>query len=358
MSRGAGASGHVPAAALSTALALPAGAAPPEARLAAPDPEAPVADAASVSAVDQAEALRQFREARVLYNAGQFEAAAEGFARSFAAAASPEAAYNAALAHEKIGDPVATLTWFRRYLERARKDSDPSYPLARARVEELRARVGELRVELRSRDAVRELRVNGEPVALDGFPRLLLPGPVTLRFLGANPGQVVDIASEVRPGETATIYFPGFAEAAPPQPRPPVARRDPPVVRPPLPAGPTQRQKTLRALFWTGAGATLAGVATMSAFGGLALDRRSTYYALGEACDRGEDCVDHDAREAYRLAAARFGTATNVTVGVTAGLAAITLVIGIVALRESRLARTGNRAGRLQLTAGGLRVAF
>lgn len=302
---------------------------------------------------DQAEALRLFREARALYTTGRPREAALAFERSFAAAASPEAAYNAALAHDKTDDPVATLTWFRRYLEIARTDTDPSYPVALARADELRARVAELRVELKTPGDVRELRVNGEPVPLDSFPRIVRPGPLSLRFTGAAPGQTVDIPSEARAGETATIYFPGFA-------RPVVADPAPkPIVRPdPVDLAPSPHLRPLKIAFWTGAGLTAASGVAIAVLGSLA--RREDRIYEDSSCDAGvcPDGYDFTVRENHLLAARRLETATNATIGVTVGLAVVTLALGIAALRESRRPRTQTRASRLLPAPGGLLVAF
>jgi hypothetical protein len=326
----------------------------PPARAAEPPPVAAHESASEPADTKQAEAIRLFREARALYTAGQPREAALAFEGSFAAAASPEAAYNAALAHDKTDDALATLKWFRRYLEIAQKDTDPSYPLAVARAAELRARVGELRVELERPGEVREIRVNGQPVPLDSFPRLVIPGRVELQFIGAGPGQVVDIASDTSAGETATIYFPGFAK--------PVAKPDPqPLVRPPAPPPEPKPNKRLRALkiaFWTSAGATGASAILMAAFGGVAL-REFKLWKTGACIDNvcPPDFVDHDTWMAHHTAADRYDDYTNVMIGVTSGLAVVSLALGIAALRESRRPRASTRA-RFLPGPGGLLVAF
>lgn len=335
---------------LTAALTLPARAAEPPPEVA---PEV-ASGSASEPADKQAEAIRLFREARALYTGGQPREAAIAFEGSFAAAASPEAAYNAALAHDKADDPLATLKWFRRYIEIAQKDTDPSYPLAVARTAELRARVGELRVELERPDEVLEIRVNGQPVPRDSFPQLVLPGRVELQFIGAGPDQVVDITSDADAGETATIYFPGFAK--------PLIKTDPqPIVRQPDPKPTPRPNKRLRALkiaFWTSAGATGASAILMAAFGGVAL-REFRLWKDG-ACDDNvcpPEFVDHATWMAHNTAADRYGDYTNVMIGVTSGLAVVTLALGIAALRESRRPRASTRA-RFLPGPGGLHVAF
>lgn len=339
---------------LCESLALSARAAPlvdpPSSAPEAAPPSVAVAEATPVSG--QAEALRLFRAARVLYNAGQYREAALGFEASFAAAESPEAAYNAALAHDRAGAPVATMTWFRRYLAVARAESDPSYPQALKRVEELRARLGELHLRIDHPEGLREIRVNGVPVAIEDFPRLVEPGRIEVRFIGEAPGQAVDIPSEVPAGGPSTIHFPGFVAAPAPQKAvvlPPVVRAEPPDPRQ------TPRYRRLRALFWTGAGLTAASAVTMGVLGGLVVRDFNNYHdAYDPNVPESEypaNAADQDRFHGYKLA-------TNAMIGVTAGLAAITVVLGIVTLREGRQARAITRAAQVRFAPGGLVVTF
>jgi hypothetical protein len=319
-------------------------AAAPEATV--PDPTVPV------SAQD--EALRLFRAAKALYGAGRYEEAARGFEASFKAAESPEAAYNAALAHDRVGARLATMLWFRRYLAVARRDSDPSYPLAVKRVEELRARLGELQLQIDDTDEIREVRVNGEVVALAEFPRLVEPGRVEVRLVGDEPGEVADIPAEVAPGGTWTIHFTGFARAQDePDPRPTV-----PIVRPQPGPDPEvlRRSKTLARLTWTGVGLTAASAITMGVFGGLAL-RSQENWERHLKPEGNIDPLDYDAAAADRDALQRNELVTNVMIGVTAGLAVITLALGLATVRERRKLRDG-AGGRVRVTAGGLQVVF
>lgn len=343
---------------LSSALALPVQAAPAPMGATTGTPteaqaEAPTtARVANLPAPDQAEALRLFRSARVLYNAGEYRQAALGFEDSYASAPSPEAAYNAALAHERVGDRVATLTWFRRYLTVARRDLDPSYPLAVQRVAELEARLGELTLRIDHPEAVREILVNNVVVALADFPLLLEPGRVELRFLGHRDDQVVDITSEVPVGGPVIIHFQGFVPAPGPKPEPrpvpepprrPTAPREPPGFR------------TLRGLFWTGTGFTGASAIAVGVLGGLTLRARSNYAATNvPMVPTGETAANQADQQHFN----DLRLATNVMIGVAAGLAVITLALGIVTLQQGRRLRSQARRGRLHLTASSLQLAF
>ncbi|MBA3548029.1 MAG: hypothetical protein H0T76_16230 [Nannocystis sp.] len=350
---------------LSAALALPADAAasPADIPPAAPADIAPAAPPAASSPTapptDQAEALRLFRAARVLYNAGEFREAARGFESSFAAAPSPESAYNAALAHERVGDRVATLRWFRRYLAVARRDTDPSYPLAVTRADELSAGLGELSLRIDQPEQLRELRVNGVVVALEDFPLLLEPGPVELRVLGERPDQVVTITSEIPAGGPATIHFPGFT-SAPDRPDPPPVE---PVksARPPRTTGARDprelpRHRTLQGLFWAGASLTGGSAIAVGVLGGLTLRARNNYEADYVPIVPKSDQGAPNRAAQQRLHDLRLST--NVMIGVATGLAVITLALGIVTLQNGRRLRSRARTGRLRLAAGGLQLAF
>jgi len=324
--------------ALALTLAAPAQAQTPPSAAPATAPETPTAEPSG-----QNEALRQFRAAKDLYNAGAFAEAAETFAASYEAAASPEAAFNAARAHDKRGDEVAAMTWIRRYLASAAPD-DASYPQAQQRAQELRARLGELRLQLDSTDELREIRVNGEVVTLADFPKLVTPGRVELRLFGAEPGEVADMPAEVAAGGTWTVQFTGFKPPEPePTPPPPRVLRPDPT---PMMSAP-RRGRPLAVLFWTGTGLTTASAITMGVFGGLVLRKHTGY----------PDCVQAGTCMTGRDSFLRYQKITNVMVGVTSGLAVITLALGLAALRERKAGREPTN-GRVRVTLDGVQVAF
>ena len=298
---------------------------------------------APTSTSDQGEALRRFRAARELYSAGAYADAARGFESSYAAAPSAEAAYNAAIAHDKTGLDLVTMAWLHLYLASALPD-DPSRPWAVQRVEELRARLGELDLQLDNPDEIHLLTLNGEEVTLADFPRLVTPGPIALRLVGGAPEEVADITAEVAAGGTWTIHFPGFARA--PEATAPL----PPVTRPEPQPEPDKPQPTrpLLALFWTATGLTAASGLATGVLGGLTLRAWNDY----PTCAQRLDCP------AARGPFQRHKDATNAMIGVTAGLAVITLALGLAALRERRRARRDDVAGRLRVTLAGVELAF
>jgi hypothetical protein len=302
----------------------------------------------------QAEARRVFRLGKEQFNAGDYAAAAVSFEASYAAAESAEAAYNAALAHDKAGRDLMTMGWFRKYLAFDASTTDKGYPHALRRVEELRARLGELRLQIDSRESVRAVLVNAEPVLITDFPRLVAPGRIDVRLFGDRADQVADIPVEVAAGGTWTIHFTGFARAV----SEPVLRPDPaPIVRADPPPDPVQgRRRVLSIATWSGVGVTVASAITMGVFGGLALRKSEAWNMY--LCDDGNVCPDQY-REAMAAADAlhRYRNAANVMVGVTAGLAVITLALGIAALRTRQKVQ-GEGKGRVRVTFTGLQWVF
>lgn len=290
-------------------------------------PEAPTAAAAP----DQAAALAHFREGKQRYGERRYAEAAEAFARSLAAAWSIEAAYNMALSLDRASDLVAALQAYRAYLERA-DVNDEHRATALERSELLRQRVGEVQLQIDSIEAIREIRINGAPVATSAFPWLTLPGPLEVEFVGEAPGQRRTIRADVRPGGTATIVFPGFVGpiAVPSdRPGPPVAPA--PKVEP--------RQRALRTAFWTTASLAAAGGVTVAVLGSLTLVYKERVEAGCDGiCAEGElpDRRDtfHDLR-----------AATNVAIPIAVALGVTAIALGVVWRRERSRSPASTRAG-------------
>jgi hypothetical protein len=91
-------------------------------------------------------------------------------------------------------------------------------------------------------------------------------------------------------------------------------------------------------------------------FGGLAVRSRDRW----EDHRAPEGNIPPDQKDAAlddRDAMNRNEFVTNVMIGVTAGLAVITLALGLATVRERRKLRDG-AGGRVRVTAGGLQVVF
>ncbi|WP_096329082.1 tetratricopeptide repeat protein [Nannocystis exedens] len=280
---------------------------------------------------DQAAALVYFREGKRHYNERRYAEAAQAFARSLEAAWSINAAYNKALSLDRASDLVGALQAYRDYLEHA-ETQDQHRATAIERSEQLRQRLGEVLLQIDSPEAIREIRINGDVVDKDTFPRLVLPGPLDVEFVGEAPGQRKHIRADVRAGGAVTIVFPGFV-------RPEV--RLPDTVKPP--AGPqvpeeSRRVKGLRAGFWTTTSLALAGGVTVAILGSRVLVARDRAHA---GCDG--LCEEGEKPALYRTFSA-LQDATNVAIGVTAAVGVAALALGLVLRRERARRPVATRA--------------
>jgi hypothetical protein len=127
------------------------------------------------------------------------------------------------------------------------------------------------------------------------------------------------------------------------------------VRQPPTPRQDSSRPRTLPKLFWTGTALTGAGAIAVGVLGGLTLRARNNYVARYEfMVPPGET----DANQADQDRFHELHLATNVMIGVAAGLAVITLALGIVTLQQARRLRPRAGSARLRLAASGLQLAF
>lgn len=310
----------------------------PESSASAPSPasegetEAPASPDVAAPVPDQAAALMYFREGRQHYNERRYAEAAQAFDRSLAAAWSINAAYNKALSLDRASDLVAALQAYRDYLEHA-ETQDQHRVTALERSEQLRQRLGEVLLQVDSPEAIREIRINGDAVDKDAFPRLTLPGPLEVEFVGEAPGQRKHVRADVRAGGTVTIVFPGFV-------RPEVRPSD--AVKPP--AGPlvpeeSRRLEGLRAGFWTTTSLALAGGVTVAILGSRVLVARERARA---GCDG--LCEEGEKQGLYRTFFA-LQDATNVAIAVSAAVGVAALALGIALRRERARRPVSTRAG-------------
>jgi hypothetical protein len=377
--RGRSAARAVLCAAIGVTLALPAAparaggpavasdiTASPEAEEDAGVEDAEVEDAGVEDAEDEglddeerrkAEALAAFQEARRLYLEGEYSAAAAEFRRSYDTLPSLEALVASARAYAKGGELFAAIAAYEEYLEFEDHDAT-RHDEALRHLRELRGRIAEVVLRIEAPEVVEELRLNGEVVDLEDFPRRILPGTIRLEIREAGSAEPRTITSEVRGGEKAVIDVP----RRPPEPPPVVG----PPVEPPEIAEPEPPPRGLKVALFTGVGLTGAAALTVAALGGVTLRQRRIY--ADALCTIGEDgsCVEgsfypHD--EEARFYELR--RATNVLVGVTAGVAVVTLAIGLALRRASLRAKgagkagaTGRRQVRVDWRVGGVALRF
>jgi len=290
-------------------------------------------------------ALASFEEARRLFMAQDFAAAAAEFRRSFETFPSLEALLAAARAYARAGDTFAAIDAYEEYGEFEDEDAE-RYEEAVERLRLLRAEVGELVLRIEDPSQILSMTLNGESIAFEDFPLRVMPGEVALEIRFADVAKPRLITSRVRSGETTVLEISPRPVVVTPEPEP-----EPSVVAEPLPL-PSQRG--LRVAFWGGVGLSATAGIAVATLGGLTLRQREIYYdALCETavCPAGA---------AYPFAeAARFGElrrATNIVVGVGIGVAVVTLVVGGVLKRRQSAAR--RRSAGIGLSGGSLTLRF
>ncbi|MCY0988302.1 hypothetical protein OV203_14315 [Nannocystis sp. ILAH1] len=306
--------------------------------------DAPASPEVAAPVPDQAAALVYFREGKQHYNERRYAEAAQAFDRSLAAAWSINAAYNKALSLDRASDLVAALQAYRDYLEHA-ETQDQHRVTALERSEQLRQRLGEVLLQVDSPEAIREIRINGDAVDKDAFPRLTLPGPLEVEFVGEAPGQRKHVRADVRAGGTVTIVFPGFVR---PEVRPPDAVKPP--ARPFVPEE-SRRLKGLRAGFWTTTSLALAGGVTVAILGSRVLVARDRAHS---GCDG--LCEEGEKQGLYRTFFA-LQDATNVAIGVSAAVGVAALALGI-ALRRERARRPVSTRAALRWLGSTVELTF
>lgn len=305
-----------------------------------------------------------FQQGRLQYNRGSYALAAAEFEQAFAAIPAEAALQNVVLSHERAGDHVAAAIAARRYLELPACDgSGVDVALCathRTKLEEslerLLARVAELRLEVAQGVELREIRINGRLTAFEDFPVLVAAGRVDIELLGQRASQRRQRVIEVRPGEAQTVVVDGF-EASP---------RTPDERGPTGGSAPTGGGKWLRPAFWAGVGTTSASLVALATLGGLAIQADREFERQQAAFNANRPEFDPDAEpidEYPRDAERRFLTmrrAANVMIGVSAGLATLTLIVGVVALTRPRNVGTTRATTRIrwQFDGAGLTVRY
>lgn len=324
-----------------SAAPAPAGAAPSaEPDAAAEDPDLPGDPGPGAMAPDAmppegrdalsppgpaARAEAAFVQGERLLEQDRFLEAANAFARSYEALPNGPALYNMAYSYERADMAVAALRAYRRYLDRDDVGPREREELERTR-RELRSRVAELVLDIQPGVSLAEIRIDDEAVGRDAFPWLLDPGLHTVEFLGERPEHHRIRTLEVQAGQVVRLDVPAFVDP-PPAEEPPPRNPDPPAD---LASPPPNRERSsaLRIAFWSGVGVTGASAISIAALGPLARQAKFDF----ENAQCGVDCEEGDrfpAAEKTRFD--QLKVATNVMVGITAGFALVTAVLGAVA---------------------------
>ncbi len=249
---------------------------------------------------EQAAAAKRFKEGERAYARHDYAAAAAAFEEAYAVAPHPDALLNAADARKKAGDLSTAAAHCVRLLREHPEGKVAAD--ARKRLAELRPKL--TRLDVTAPDGAEELRVDGEPAELgelyvdpgDHLLSVKVGGQKIERSVSAVAGARIAVRLEV-----------------PPQPKEEQAAAAPS----PPPAAPKEEKPLHPAVFFTGLGLTAVA-------GGL---------LIWSGVDTQAARSDFDAsptREAYDDGLQK-ELRTNVLIGVTGGLGAITAVLGIFA---------------------------
>lgn len=294
-----------------------------------------------------------------LGTAGNYEAAAAAFLRSYELQPTAEALFNAALAHEQAGATIEAIETYERFL------AEPAPPpdlveAARLSIEALLPKVAVLKgLRYAPEQPPAELYIDGQQIALDEFPRLMMPGEIEIEVV-SKTGERASETYELAAGEALIVDLRGLL---------------PPPVEPPPPEfeveGPTEeeleaartyarRTQTLRKVTWVGIGLTGATAIGAATLGGLALREKGLFekYTCSEFQDQmcPEGFVTEDP-ESHWTTYGHYVRGGTILAGISGGFAIATLVIGVVVVRRSK-PRAGAPAVLVEPTASGVRVRF
>ena len=298
--------------------------------------------------------------------AGDYEAAARAFLRSYELVPTAEALFNAAYAYEQAGELVLAIDSYERFLAEAGAIDDSLRDQIEQTLAQLRRQVviiKQLRID--PNRPLAELRVNGSRVELDELPLVVPPGAVEIEVIDRR-GRRGSERYEVAAGEVLVV---DVRALLPPEPELVTPTGDGSTLTPradgPGPSDAVRRRRLsrLEVASYTGVAATVAAGATMATLGGLTLRARQRYDDAtclefpGGVCPDGFQGDGSAARHLRNIE--RFSLGTNVMIGVTAGLAAGTLVVGLITLRARRRLDEGPGARvRLRPAPAGLRLEF
>ncbi len=245
-----------------------------------------------------ARAAKQFAEGQRAFLAGDFRRAADLFEGAYRDKPHHAALWNAARSWQKAGEEVRAANLYARYLAEAPANA-PDRDQANVAVRELATRLG--RVELHAAAGVSNLRLDGRPsdaavvyvAAGEHLAEADAAKGVVRKNVRVDAGAIVSVTLEPEPDR---------APEAPPAK---------PVAPPPDPGA----RVLTPAFFFAGAALSLVSGGLAVASGLDTVSKRDAFL---------EDATDENLQRGFSAQ-----SRTNVAIGVTAGVAVITTVIGL-----------------------------
>ncbi|MFO0634306.1 MAG: hypothetical protein U0168_15770 [Nannocystaceae bacterium] len=299
----------------------------------------------------------RFQQGQLLFNRGSYAQAAVEFEAAFAAIPAAAALSNVALAYERAGDHVAAAKAAKRYLDLPDCDTpgvDEDFCASQRAeltiaLERLLEQTAELRLQLARDVRLREVRIDGRVVAMQDFPLLVEPGRHEVELVGTRKDERLQRMIDVRAGESRAIPVEPFASSSPGE-----RGGDPPRRR--------DRSAALRPTFWAAVALTSASAATLATFGGLTVAADHEFHRQQELFNANKPAPGEPpkypfpATEKHRFDT--FKTASNAMVGVTAGLAMVTVVVGLFAFSRPRNRSTTRASTHVHWLGTGVRVRW
>jgi hypothetical protein len=234
-------------------------------------------------------ALRRFREAQALADAGKYNEACPKFAESLALERGVGVLFNLADCRQHLGQVASAYNLFTEAAELSKQAGQTKREqVARARAVQLEAQLAWLMLDVKASDPELDIRVGGEPVAKSGWTHRVavevgavsvevsaphkLPWSTRLEFTRAGQSQSVTIPPLAEKSDAAPAVVttsPGAAAPAeaspaplaPPAP-PPAVSGPPPAVSGPPPAPSREKPLPVAALAAAGVGVVGLGVGT------------------------------------------------------------------------------------------------
>jgi hypothetical protein len=233
-------------------------------------------------------ALRRFREAQALADAGKYNEACPKFAESLALERGVGVLFNLADCRQHLGQLASAYNLFSEAAELSKQAGQTKREqVARARAVQLEGQLAWLMLDVKASDPELDIRVGGEPVAKSGWTHRMavevgavnvevsaphkLPWSTRLEFTRAGQSQSVTIpslAEKTEAAPTAVTTSPGAVVPAEATPAPIATPAPPPAVSgPPLepPAAPSH-EKPLPVAALAAAGVAVVGLGVGTAF--------------------------------------------------------------------------------------------
>jgi hypothetical protein len=250
-------------------------------------------------------AQRAFAAGQRAFKQRDFKHAAESFEAAYKSAPHPDALWNAARSWFRAGEKPRAANLYAQYLEEA----PPNAPDRNSAIDALRELSPQLaRLEIHATD-VEDIQVDNQPLTR---PSLYVT-PGTHLIQGRHGDQVVKKSQEVAPGAIVSI---ALAPPNRPEPANPPPSRPSPSPAPPPPSPALPRSHGLSPLVLPLGGGLTAGAAGVLIWSGLdTLHQKKVFDA-----NKTQDNLDAGRTKQLR---------TNVMIGVTAGLGALTVVTGL-----------------------------